>query len=142
MGKLTNENLFPHETNSDLSAEQRTLAQPVNSLLYSREFDWKNFFESSQSLVNMVSEMSGNSGDTIDAWLEFSYNDDDGSLSWVEEAIKIVDGVAANRDVTPKRLDNLENFRDYLPFEYVRIKFEKASGTNGTCPIKGRLLIL
>jgi len=142
MGKLTNENLFENESDSQQSVEQRTLAQAVGSTLYSREFAWKNFFESSQSLINLLTEMSGNAGDTIDAWLEFSYNDNGGSLSWIEEAIKIMNGVAANKSVTALRLDSLQNFRSYIPFEEVRVKFEKASGANASCPIKGRLLIL
>jgi len=131
--------LFEHPSVEGDHVVVRTMAA-ANGTLTSREFKFEDFFHRSQGIFKLSWTLEGGAGDTIAVKAQF-YDGD--RLSWAtnELTIKAATDVSGTETGYSERIDILNDFRNYVPFDSVRFVFTKAGDETGTCTIKARLVI-
>ena len=105
---------------------------------YSRNIGY-HYIRKSTGLIGLfVDCTNGSASDTLLVQLQFNYGTS-GTNSWTTKTITLAAAQLCNAS-TFYRIDINATWRDCIPFDKLRIKFQK-TGTNSVVAIKSRLMI-
>ena len=125
---------FDHPAITGDIVERKTIDSDDETAFYSRTLEYNQWFINTEGIIGILVECDGNASDTLAVTVQFNYG---GTSSWTTSSIDLVTDLACNTSAY-YRLDIQTNFRNYIPFAKMRIKYQK-TGTNAALNIKSRI---